>query len=162
MCIVKNTNIFADKKLAVINSVVQWKPKEPSEAGVLPVKRPGPNSLPVSISGASLRVEDGPPLAGFTPTRPGYLFAGPNSIPSLYSISDITIKLCLTEVTTKFSGLYLLNHLVFERFVESGNPRFSYSVEISKDDTTFNTLINYSQYYCHGRQELFFPVQAIQ
>ena len=167
--IIVSTNVFADK-LGMICPTVYWKPKQPdststgSTSGALPPRSPVPSALNFGTSNMSFKAKDGSPLAGFTLVGPGFFFTASDPIPANYSITDIVIRLYAipTPVITIFNGLYLLNHLVFEVFNDCSSPSFHYSVEISKDETTFNTLIDYSEYHCHGRQELFFPTQAMR
>ena len=73
----------------------------------------------------------------------------------------------LFSVTVVFDSVYLLNYLLLKPYPEepaAERPHlgFSYTVEISQDDSNWMMLFDYSSYTCYSTQSLVFPKQAIR
>ena len=73
----------------------------------------------------------------------------------------------LPEFVVALNDIYLLNYIIFDPYPEELTETieslgFSYTLEISRDSSHWNTFINYTGYYCYGRQYIILPTIAVR
>ena len=73
----------------------------------------------------------------------------------------------LPEFVVALNDMYLLNYIIFDPYPEEltetiDSLGFSYTLEISRDSSHWNTFINYTGYYCYGRQDIILPTIAVR
>ena len=73
----------------------------------------------------------------------------------------------LPEFVVALNDIYLLNYIIFDPYPEELTETieslgFSYTLEISRDSSHWKTLINYTGYYCYGRQYIILPTIAVR
>ena len=87
--------------------------------------------------------------------------------PPLTQSPPVASSTSLFLVTVVLDSVYLLNYLLLKPYpeepaAERSHLGFSYTVEISQDNSNWMMLFDYSSYTCYSTQSLVFPKQAIR
>ncbi|CAD5232091.1 unnamed protein product [Bursaphelenchus xylophilus] len=64
-------------------------------------------------------------------------------------------------ITVELGRAYILNYIELH-MVDRDQRLYSYYIEVSMDGSDWVRVINYSQYYCRGKQKLYFPERVVK
>ena len=90
-----------------------------------------------------------------------------NSLSQPICTSQTSRSTKLPEFVVALNDIYLLNCIIFDPYPEEltetiENLGFSYILKISRDSSHWNTFIDYTGYYCYGRQYIILPTIAVR
>ena len=90
-----------------------------------------------------------------------------NSLSQPMCTSQTSRSTKLPEFVVALNDIYLLNCIIFDPYPEeltetNESLGFSYTLKISRDSSHWNTFIDYTGYYCYGRQHITLPTIAVR